>query len=152
MKVILQQDVKGSGRKGDVCDVNDGFARNFLIPKGLALPADANSIHAVSVRKSADAHRLDMQRKNARDLAARMTDKTVKVYAKAGENGKLFGSIGVAEIAAAMKEQYDLDVDKKKIKLDEPIKALGTVKVSAHLYEKADAAFTVEVLPVTEKE
>ena len=152
MKVILQKDVKGTGKAGEIANVNDGYARNFLIPKGLALPADASSINAANIRKSADAHKLEMQRKHARELAAAMTDKTVKVYAKAGENGKLFGSIGAPEIAAALKEQYDIEVDKKKIRLDEPLKALGATKVSAHLYENADAKFTVEVLPLAAKE
>ncbi len=148
MKVILQKDVKGQGKAGDVISVSDGYARNFLIPKGLGLPADANSINAANTKKSADAHRLDMQRKRARELAAEMSDLTVKVRAKAGENGKLFGSIGTAEVAAALKEQYGIVVDKKKIRIEEPIKALGTTRISAHLYENADAKFSVEVLPL----
>lgn len=148
MKVILQKDVKSQGKAGEVVNVSDGYARNFLIPQGLALPADANSINAANIKKSADAHRLDMQKQRAKALAAEMSDLTVKVRAKAGENGKLFGSIGAAEIAAALKQQYGIEVDKKKIRLDEPIKTLGTTKVSAHLYENADAKFSVEVLPI----
>ncbi len=148
MKVILQKDVKSQGKAGEIVNVSDGYARNFLIPQGLALPADANSINAANIKKSADAHRLDMQKQRAKALAAEMSDLTVKVRAKAGENGKLFGSIGAAEIAAALKQQYGLEVDKKKIRLDEPIKTLGTTKVSAHLYENADAKFSVEVLPI----
>lgn len=150
MKVILQKDVKGTGKAGDVVEVNDGYARNFLIPRKLALPGDASSINAANIKKEADAHRLLMQRKRAKELAAGMNGLSVKVYAKCGENGKLFGSIGAAEIAAGLKEQHDLTVDKKKIRLDEPIKALGTVKVTAHLYEDADARFNVEVLPLTQ--
>lgn len=148
MKVILQKDVKSQGKAGEVINVSDGYARNFLIPKGLAFPADANSINSANIKKSADAHRLEMQKKQAHELANEMSGLTVKVHAKAGENGKLFGSIGVAEIAAALKEQYGLDVDKKKIRIDEPIKTLGITKVSAHLYENADAKFSVEVLPI----
>jgi large subunit ribosomal protein L9 len=148
MKVILQKDVKDQGKAGEVVSVSDGYARNFLIPKGLALPADASSINSANIKKSADAHRLDMQRKRAHELAGEMSNLTVKVRAKAGENGKLFGSIGVAEIAAALKAQYGIDVDKKKIRIDEPIKTLGVTKVSAHLYENADAKFSVEVLPL----
>ena len=148
MKVILQKDVKGTGKAGEIANVNDGYARNFLIPRGLAIPADANSIHAALVKKSADKHRLEMQRKRAKELADGMSGLTVKVYAKAGENGKLFGSIGVAEIAEALKAQHDIDVDKKKIRLDEPIKALGIVQVTAHMFENTDAKFNVEVLPI----
>lgn len=148
MKVILQKDVKGTGKAGEVTNVSDGYARNFLIPRGLALPADASSINAANIKKSADAHRLDMQRKKAKELAEGMTGLTVKVRGKAGENGKLFGSIGAAEVAAALKEQYGIEVDKKKIRLDEPIKTLGIVKVTAHMYENTDARFSVEVLPL----
>lgn len=148
MKVILQKDVKDQGKAGAVINVSDGYARNFLIPQGLALPADANSINAANIKKSAEVHRLDMQKKRAHELANEMSGLTVKVHAKAGENGKLFGSIGVAEIAAALKAQYGIDVDKKKIRIEEPIKTLGITKVAAHLYEKADATFSVEVLPI----
>lgn len=147
MKVILSKDVKGSGKAGDIVNVSDGYARNYLIPKGLAVPADANNIHSANLKKNADRHRLDMQRKHARELADDMSGLTVKVYAKAGENGKLFGSIGVSEIAEALKAQYDITVDKKKIRLGEPIKSLGVVSVTAHMYEKTDAQFNVEVLP-----
>ncbi|MBQ6693103.1 MAG: 50S ribosomal protein L9 [Clostridia bacterium] len=146
MKVILQKDVKGTGKAGDIANVNDGYARNFLIPKGLAVPADANNINAAIVKKGADKHRIEMQRKRARELADDMSGITVKVYAKAGENGKLFGSIGTAEIAEALKAQHDIEVDRKKIRLEEPIKALGVVKVTAHMYENTDAKFNVEVL------
>jgi len=147
MKVLLKADVKGKGKAGDVVNVNDGYARNFLFPKGMAVPADANNMHAAALKKSADAHRLEVQRKNARALADEMSGLTVKVYAKAGE-GRLFGSVGASEIAQALREQYDIEVDKKKIRLDEPIKTLGVVDVSAHLYEKTDSKFKVEVLPL----
>ena len=146
MKVILQKDVKGTGKAGEIANVSDGYARNFLLPKGLAIPADANSINAALVKKGADKHRLDMQRQRAKELADEMSGLTVKVYAKAGENGKLFGSIGVAEIADALKQQHDIEVDKKKIRLEEPIKSLGIVKVPAHMDENTDATFSVEVL------
>lgn len=117
MKVLLTQDVKGKGKAGDIINANDGYARNFLIPRGLAVAADE------------------------------MKGLTVKVYAKAG-SGKLFGSIGAAEIAEALKEQYGIDVDKKRIKLEEPIKSLGITDITAHLYEQTDTKFKVEVLPL----
>lgn len=85
MKVILQKDVKGTGKAGEIANVSDGYARNFLLPKGLAIPADANSINAALVKKGADKHRLDMQRQRAKELADEMSGLTVKVYAKAGE-------------------------------------------------------------------
>ena len=147
MKVLLTQDVKGKGKAGDIINATDGYARNFLIPRGLAVAADANNIHAANLKKQADVHRREVARQNARALADEMKGLTVKVYAKAG-SGKLFGSIGAAEISAGLKEQHGLDVDKKKIRLDEPIKALGKLNVTAHLYENADAKFEVEVLPL----
>lgn len=147
MKVLLTEDVKGKGKAGEVVNVSDGYARNFLLPQNLAIPADANNMHAAALKKSANAYRLEVQRQNAKALAGEMSGKTVKVYAKAGD-GRLFGSIGVNEIAQALKEQYDLEVDKKKIRLPEPIKTLGITEVSAHLYEKTDSKFKVEVLPL----
>jgi len=147
MKVLLIKDVKGKGKAGDIINANDGYARNFLIPQGLAVAADANNINAAARKKSADAHRLEVARANAKALADNMKGLTVKVYAKAG-SGKLFGSIGAAEIAEALKGQYGIEVDKKRIRLDEPIKALGITEVTAHLFEQTDARFKVEVLPL----
>ena len=147
MKVLLTQDVKGKGKAGDIINANDGYARNFLIPRGLAVAADANNIHAANLKKQADVHRREVARQNARALADEMKGLTVKVYAKAG-SGKLFGSIGAAEIAEALKEQYGIDVDKKRIKLVEPIKSLGITDITAHLYEQTDTKFKVEVLPL----
>ena len=147
MKVLLTQDVKGKGKAGDIINANDGYARNFLIPRGLAVAADANNIHAANLKKQADVHRREVARQNARALADEMKGLTVKVYAKAG-SGKLFGSIGAAEIAEALKEQYGIDVDKKSIKLEEPIKSLGITDITAHLYEQTDTKFKVEVLPL----
>ena len=142
MKVLLTQDVKGKGKAGDIINANDGYARNFLIPRGLAVAADANNIHAANLKKQADAHRREVARQNARALADEMKGLTVKV------SGKLFGSIGAAEIAEALKEQYGIDVDKKRIKLEEPIKSLGITDITAHLYEQTDTKFKVEVLPL----
>jgi large subunit ribosomal protein L9 len=147
MKVLLTSDVKGKGKSGDVINVSDGYARNFLIPQGLAEAADSNNINAAKVRQEAQTHRKEQQRQNARALAGEMSGLTVKVYAKAGE-GRLFGSVGAAEIAAALKSQYDIEVDKKKIRLEEPIKSLGVTEVTAHMYEQTDARFKVEVLPL----
>jgi len=148
MKVLLLKDVKGSGKSGEIIDVSDGYARNFLIPKGLAQPADANNINAARIKKSADEHRKAMQIQRAKDLANEMSGLTVKVYAKAGEGGRLFGSIGAKEIAEALLSQYDIEVDKKKIRIDEPIKSLGIAEVSAHMYENASARFKVEVVQI----
>jgi large subunit ribosomal protein L9 len=146
VKVLLKQDVKGSGKAGEVVNVSDGYAKNFLLPKGLATAADASAINAAAIKKSADAHRKDMQVKRAKDLANEMSGLTVKVVAKAGENGKLFGSVGAQEVADALKAQYGIEIDKRKIRIDEPIKALGITEVTAHMFENTAAKFKVEVL------
>lgn len=151
MKIILLQDVKGTGKAGDIVNVSDGYANNFLIPKKLAQPATANNVNSATIKRSAEKHRIEMQRKNAKELASGMSNLTVKVYAKAGDNGKLFGSVTGKEIAAALKEQYDISIDKKKIRLTEPIKTTGLTKVNAHMFEKTDATFKVEVLPLEEE-
>lgn len=149
MKVLLKQDVKGSGKAGEVVNVSDGYAKNFLLPKGLAMAADASAINAAAIKKSADAHRKDMQVKRAKDLANEMSGLTVKVIAKAGENGKLFGSVGAQEVADALKAQYGIEIDKRKIRIDEPIKALGITEITAHMFENTAAKFKVEVLPLS---
>ena len=150
MKVLLLKDVKGTGKANAIVEVSDGYARNFLIPRGLATAADAQNINAANIKRAAEQHRAAEQRKNAKALADHVSGLTVKVYAKAGDNGRLFGSITAKEVAAALKEQYDIDVDKKKISLKKPIRDLGVIEVGAHLYEQTDARFKVEVLPVKE--
>ena len=150
MKVLLQQDVKGTGAAGDIVNVSDGYARNFLIPRKLALPADAGNINAANIKKNAAKHRIEVQRKNAKELASGMSNLTVRVYAKAGDGGRLFGSVTGKEIADALKEQYDITVDKKKIRIPEPIKQTGIVTVSAHMFEQTDAQFKVEVIALDE--
>lgn len=150
MKVLLQQDVKGTGKAGDIVNVSDGYARNFLIPRKLAVPADAGNINAANIKKNAAKHRVEVQRKNARELASGMSDLTVRVYAKAGEGGRLFGSVTGKEIAEALKAQYDISLDKKKIRIAEPIKQTGITTVTAHMFEQTDASFKVEVLPLEE--
>lgn len=150
MKVLLQQDVKGTGSAGDIVNVSDGYARNFLIPRKLAVPADAGNINAANIKKNAAKHRIEVQRKNAKELASGMSNLTVRVYAKAGDGGRLFGSVTGKEIADALKEQYDITVDKKKIRIPEPIKQTGIVTVSAHMFEQTDAQFKVEVIALDE--
>lgn len=150
MKVFLKKDVHGSGKAGDIVNVSDGYANNFLIPKGLATPADAGTINAANIKKQAEKHRIEVQRSNAKALAADMSKLSVKVCCKCGENGRLFGAVTGKEIAAALKAQFDITVDKKRIRLDEPIKAIGIYSVSAHMFEKTDAKFKVEVLAIEE--
>ncbi len=146
MKVLLEQDVKGTGKQGQIVEVSDGYARNFLLPRKLATPADAASINAANIKKSAAQHKKFQEGVQARELAKQLGSVSVKITAKVGENGKLFGSITAKEVAAALEAQHSIVIDRKKIELSEPIKALGTVSVKAHLYENTDATFTVEVV------
>lgn len=145
MKLLLEQDVKGTGKKGEIVEVSDGYARNFLLPRKLAAPADAQAINAASIQKSAAAHRKFQAGMQARDLAKQLEGAAVTVRAKVGENGHLFGAITGKEIAAALKEQKQVDIDKKKIALAEPIRALGEYTVRVSLFENTFAAVKVVV-------
>ena len=145
MKVLLEQDVKGTGKKGEIVDVSDGYARNYLLPRKLAAPADAQAVNAASIQKSAAAHRKFQAGVAARDVAKQLEGAVVTVRAKVGENGRLFGAITGKEIAAALKEQRQVEIDKKKIGLAEPIRALGEYTVRVSLFENTFAAVKVVV-------
>ncbi|MEL7603249.1 MAG: 50S ribosomal protein L9 [Bacillota bacterium] len=147
MKVLLEQDVKGTGKQGQIVEVSDGYARNYLLPHKLASPADAASINAANIKKAAAQHRKFQAGVEARDLAKKLSALTVQVKVKVGENGKIFGSVTSKEIAAALESQHGIAVDRKKILLDEPIKTVGECSVKARLFEGTDATFKVEVIP-----
>ena len=143
MKVLLKKDVAGQGKAGTVIEVSDGYGRNFLIPRGLAVPADAESINAARIRKDAQSHKLKMQRERAKELASEVSKLTVKDYAKAGENGRLFGSVTNQEIADALKAQDDIEIDKKKINLPVAIKSFGEYTAEIKLYPEVAAKIKV---------
>ena len=145
MKLLLEQDVKGTGKKGEIVDVSDGYARNFLLPRKLATPADAQSVNAANIQKSAAAHRKFQAGLAARELAKQLGGAAVTVKAKVGENGHLFGAITGKEISAALKEQKQVDVDKKKIALNDPIRALGEYTIRVSIYENTFANIKVIV-------
>lgn len=146
MKVLLEQDVKGTGKQGQIVEVSDGYARNFLLPRKLASPADAASINAANIRKSAAQHKRFQAGVEAREQAKKLSGAIVRISARVGENGKLFGAVTSKEIAAALKEQRGIDVDRKKIMLAEPIRAIGEQDVTVRLFEGTDATFKVEVV------
>ena len=145
MKVLLEQDVKGTGKKGEIADVSDGYARNYLLPRKLATPADAAAVNAASIQKSAAAHRKFQAGVAARDQAKQLEGVVVTVPVRVGENGKLFGTVGGKEIAAALKEQRGFDIDKKKLSLPEQIRATGEYTVKVSLYENTSANVKVIV-------
>ena len=148
MKVILKADVKGSGKKGDVIEVSDGYARNFLLKKGLADVATASGINEISQRKKADAFHKAENEKALRDLAKEVNGKEVTVSIRAGENGKVFGSVTTGQIAASL-EELGYDVDKKKIVLKENIKTLGAFEAEIRFMEGVTAKIVVNVIPLT---
>ncbi len=145
MKVLLEQDVKGTGKKGDIVNVSDGYARNFLFPKKLAAPADASAVNAANIQKSAAAHRRFEAGVKAREDAKLLEGQVVTLTARVGEGGKLFGAITGKEIAAALKEQKGFGVDKKKIALSEPIKTIGEYTAKISLFEGTSAEIKIIV-------
>ena len=145
MKLLLEQDVKGTGKKGEIVEVSDGYARNFLLPRKLATPADAQAVNAASISKSAAAHKKFQAGVAARELAKQLEGAVITVKAKVGENGHLFGAITGKEISAALKEQKQVDVDKKKIALSDPIRALGEYTIRVSIYENTFANIKVVV-------
>lgn len=147
MKVILLQDVKGSGKKGDMINASDGYAKNFLLPKKLAKIADSSAINEFNNKNSAKQYHLDMEKKNAEDLAKQLLGKNITVTAKGGSNGKLFGSITSKEIAEEIKKLYNIEVNKKKISFDTEVKSFGSHKA----YIKLHTDVTTEVCVVVKE-
>lgn len=145
MKVILTQDVKAQGKKGDLINVSDGYARNFLFPKGLAIEANKQALNELEGKKGAEAYRRNLEEEKARNIAERMKEITVKMSAKAGSGGKLFGSITSKDVAEALKAQFKIDIDKRKIELKDGIKTCGTIDVPVKLYTGISGSFKVEV-------
>ena len=145
MKVLLKADVKGQGKKGEVKDVSDGYARNFLIPKGLAVLADAKTLNEVKNKQDAEKSRLAGEKENARKLAERLSGVTLKLAATAGQDGKLYGSITAANIAEELKSKESIDIDKRKIVLEDNIKSFGTYIIDVKIYPEVLAKLTVVV-------
>lgn len=145
MKVIFLQDVKGSGKKGEVKNVSDGYARNFLIGKGLAVEATAKNMNLLDGQKASVQHKKDVEKQTAEEIAAVINGKTVKAIAKAGSNGRLFGSVTSGNIAELIEKQFGKKIDKKKITLKTEIKNFGTYEADIKLYNGVTAKVTVEV-------
>ena len=145
MKVILTQDVKAQGKKGDLINVSDGYANNFLLKKGLAKPATKQAINELEGKKGAEQYRRNQEELKAKNIADRMKEITVKLTAKAGKEGKLFGSVTSKDVASALKEQYNIEVDKRKIDLPDGIKSCGTRDVNVSLYQGVTGTFKVQV-------
>jgi large subunit ribosomal protein L9 len=146
MKVVLRADVPNVGNKGDVLDVADGYARNFLVPRGLALRASKGAeAQAASMRRARE-QREARERGSAEDLAARLTPEVITVAAKAGAEGRLFGSVTTADVVAAVESQTGVALDRRKVHLEEPIKALGRHEVPVRLHSAVELRLAVEVV------
>ena len=149
MKVVLLADVKGSGKKGELVNVSDGYARNFLFPKKLAKEANAQALNELKNAEESKAFKIKQETEAAQASADKINGKSVSILAKAGQGGKLFGSVTAKEIAEAIKKQYGVDVDKRKIDTKGDMKAFGTYACEVKLYSGITA--TVKAV-VTEKE
>lgn len=145
MKVILKADVKGSGKAGEMIEVSDGYAKNFLLKKGLAVEANAQNINIKNTKDSAAAHKAQVELDKAKEEAKLIDGKTVVIKAKAGANGKLFGSITSKEIAEAMEKQFNIEVNKKKITLNSDIKNFGDYTFELKLHTKVTAKLNLKV-------
>lgn len=145
MKVILLADIKGVGKKDEVINASDGYARNFLLPKKLAVPADSGNMSRLNDKKSSMAHKKELELNEAKEMASKLAKIELVVKVKAGENGKIFGGVTNKEISEELKKAYNLDVDKKKILLKENIKNLGRFNVDVKLYEGVSEKLTVMV-------
>ena len=145
MEVILKQDVKGTGKAGDVVKVSDGYARNRLIPGGLAVEATPANRKAIEREKAKAKEKYEADKAAALDLANQLADKIVSVKTKVGENGRLFGAITSKEIAAAITEQTGVDIDKRKIMLDKPIKETGVETIEIKLFQDIKAKVVVKI-------
>lgn len=145
MKVILLQDVKSLGKKDAIVEVSDGYGQNYLLPRKLAVAATAGNMNEVKQRKDSLDNKAKRELAAAKDYAEKLNEKVVSINAKVGENGKLFGAISNKDIQDAIKAQYGLDVDKKKIVLNDPIKNVGSYDVEIKLYTGVSAKIIVKV-------
>ena len=145
MLVLLKQDVKGSGKAGDIVKVSDGYARNMLLPKGLAVEATDANIRAAEKQKERIAQKAAEDRAAAEELSEALKEKSITIKAKAGEGGRLFGAITSKDIAEAASAQLNLEIDKKKIELDSPIKSVGSYTAILRLYSEIKGELKISV-------
>lgn len=145
MKVIFQQDVKGQGKKGEMKEVSDGYARNFLLPRNLAVAATADNLNAMKLKEKAKAKQAAQEKALAEDISGQLESIVVRISAKAGANGRLFGSITSKEISDALAEQFEVTIEKNKIVQAEPIKSFGSYEVKCKLGYEVSGTINVLV-------
>lgn len=145
MKVILLQDIRGKGKKGQMIEASDGYARNYLLPRKMAVEATADNVNTMKMNDKAKAEQMAREKAQAQEIAEKLKDITVAIKAKSGNGGRLFGSITSQEIADALKKQANISIDKKKIVQDEPIKSFGDFSLKAKLGYEITATISVHV-------
>lgn len=146
MKVILTADVKGQGKKDQVVNVSDGYARNFLFPKKLAVPADSQSMNEIKNKEASKQHKIDVERANAVEIAAKLEKIVLKFEYAAGPDKKLYGSVTSKDIAEALKKAHGIEIDKRKITLAENIKSFGSFKADVKLFSDVNGKINIEVV------
>jgi len=146
MKVILKSDIKGVGKKDQVINASDGYARNYLFPKNLAVPADKENMTKLNTKQKANEYKKSVELEEAKKLSEKISKLNLIIKIKAGENGKIFGSVTAKEISENLKNTHKIDIDKKKIELKEPIKSLGSFNVSIKLYENVITKLKVDII------
>ena len=146
MKVILKEDIKGVGKKDQIINASDGYARNFLFPKHLAVEANNSNMSNLKAKNDANQYRKDQEKEKAEQVKKKIEKLTLKIAVKAGENGKIFGGVSSKEIAESLEKQHNIKVDKKKINLKETIKTLGAITVDIKLFEGVIAKLKVQVI------
>ena len=146
MKVILLNDIKGVGKKDQIIEASDGYARNYLIPKKLAVEANNVNMNKLKAKQDSNKYKKDMERKEAEEIANKFKGIMLKVRVKAGENGKIFGGVTSKVIADGLKKDYNITIDKKKVMLNDTIKTLGTVVVDIKLFEGIIGKLKVDII------
>jgi large subunit ribosomal protein L9 len=146
MKVILLSDIKGVGKKDQVIEASDGYARNYLFPKKLALEANTENMSKLKSRQNSNQFRKDTEKKQAEEIAKKLKGIMLKIKVRAGENGKIFGGVTSKEISDGLKRDYNIDIDKKKILLNETIKTIGTFTIDIKLYEGVIGKLKIDVI------
>ena len=146
MKVILKQDIKGVGKKDEVINASDGYARNFLFPKNMAVEANAENMSKLKAKQDSNAYKKGQEKEEAQKVADRLSKILVKIKVKSGANGKIFGGVSSKEIAENLEKQYQIKVDKKKIDLKDTIKTLGTFNVDVKLFEGVIGTVKIDVI------
>ena len=147
MKVILTQDIKKIGKKGEIINASDGYAKNFLFPQKLAVQADAQNLNELKAKQASEKHKKELETEEAKKIAEQIKQIKITIKAKIGENQKLFGSITSKEIAEQIENQIKIKIDKKKITLKDPIKTIGEYPIEIKLYEGVSLKTTVQIIP-----